>query len=59
MTSGEFAEIYRKDVVIPQNQSYKRMLIDDILDFQGDDGYTRENLQKMSIKTLERIYDNC
>lgn len=37
---------------------YKQMLIEDILEWQTRNQYTREQLQKKSIRALERIYDN-
>ena len=37
---------------------YKQMLINDILEWQTRNQYTREQLQKKSIRALEKIYDN-
>lgn len=37
---------------------YKKMLIDGILEFQTHNQFTREALDKKSIRTLEIIYDN-
>ena len=37
---------------------YKEMLIEDILDFQTKNQFTREQLEKKNISALERIYDN-
>ena len=39
-------------------EEYKEMLIHDILEWAGD-RFTREELERKSITTLERIYDNC
>ena len=39
------------------NVEYKEMLITDILKWQTRNQYTREELQKKSIRALERIYD--
>lgn len=39
------------------NTEYKQMLINDILEWQTRNQYTREELQKKSIRALERIYD--
>lgn len=39
------------------NVDYKEMLINDILEWQTRNQYTREELQKKSIRALERIYD--
>lgn len=37
---------------------YKALLIDDILEWQKNGQFTREELQTMSIRALERIHDN-
>ena len=37
---------------------YKAFLIDGILEFAGD-RFTREELEKKTIRILEKIYDNC
>lgn len=39
------------------NVEYREMLINDILEWQTRNQYTREELQKKSIRVLERIYD--
>lgn len=39
-------------------REYKNFLIDDILDFQTHNQFTREVLEKKSVRTLEIIYDN-
>lgn len=38
-------------------RTYKNFLIDGILDFQRENEFTREMLEKAEIRTLERIYD--
>ena len=38
-------------------QTYKNFLITDILNFQQHNEFTREALEKIEIRTLERIYD--
>ncbi len=40
------------------NKEYREFLIDGILEFQTKSQFSREQLEKMSIKTLEKIYDN-
>lgn len=40
------------------NAEYKEMLISDILEWQTRNQYTREELERKSIRALERIYDN-
>lgn len=40
------------------NKEYKMMLINGILEFQTKEQFTRRDLEKKSIRTLERIYDN-
>ena len=40
------------------NSEYKKMLIDGILEYQTKEQFTREELEKMTLRTLERIYDN-
>ena len=37
---------------------YKEMLIEGILDLQTKNQWTREQLEKKSIRVLEIIYDN-
>lgn len=39
-------------------KEYKEMLIHDILEWASDK-FTREQLEKKSIRALEIIYDNC
>ena len=39
-------------------RKYKTMLIEGILDFQSKNQWTREQLEKKSIRVLEIIYDN-
>lgn len=38
-------------------KEYKEFLIENILDFQTKNQFTREKLQKLTIRTLERIHD--
>lgn len=40
------------------NREYKMMLIDGILEFQTKEQFTRKDLEKKSIRILEKIYDN-
>ena len=40
------------------NKEYKEMLISGILEFQTKSQFSREDLKKKSIRTLEKIYDN-
>ena len=40
------------------NTEYRKMLIDGILEYQTKEQFTREELEKKPIRTLERIYDN-
>lgn len=40
------------------NAEYREMLIDGILEYQTKEQFTREELEKKPIRTLERIYDN-
>lgn len=40
------------------NKEYREMLIDGILDYQTHGQFTRAELEKKTIRTLERIYDN-
>ena len=40
------------------NAEYRKMLIDGILKYQTKEQFTREELEKKPIRTLERIYDN-
>lgn len=57
MTSEEIFEAERA-ARIERTQAYKQMMINDILDFQTRNQFTREMLEKMTIRSLERIYDN-
>ena len=38
---------------------YKKMLIADILGMQTKTDFTEDQLKQKSIRTLERIFDNC
>ncbi len=38
---------------------YKKMLIADILKMQTKTEFTEDQLKQKSIRTLERIFDNC
>ena len=38
---------------------YKKMLIADILEMQTKTEFTEDQLKQKSIRTLERIFDNC
>ena len=40
------------------NAEYKEMLINDILEWQTRNQFTKEELQKTSIRALEIIHDN-
>ena len=40
------------------NIEYKKMLIEDILEWQTRNQFTREILEKKSIRSLEIIHDN-
>lgn len=40
------------------NAEYKEMLINDILEWQTNDQFTREELEQKPIRALERIHDN-
>lgn len=40
------------------NSDYRRMLIDGILKYQTKEQFTKEELEKKPIRTLEIIYDN-
>ena len=40
------------------NAEYREMLIDGILEFQTKQQFTKEYLKKLSIRSLEIIYDN-
>lgn len=40
------------------NAEYKEMLINDILKWQTNNQFTKEELQKKTVRVLERIYDN-
>lgn len=39
-------------------KEYRDFLIEEILEF-AEDRFSREELEKRSIRSLERIYDNC
>lgn len=38
-------------------KEYKEFLIESILDFQTKNQFTKEDLEKKTIRTLERIHD--
>ena len=38
--------------------NYKQFLINGILEFQKNNQFTREQLERMTTRTLERIFDN-
>ena len=40
------------------NAEYKEFLITNILEWQTNNQFTKEELSKMTIRTLERIHDN-
>ena len=40
------------------NVEYKEFLITNILEWQPNNQFTKEELNKMTIRTLERIHDN-
>ncbi len=40
------------------NEEYREMLIEGILEFQIKRQFTREYLEKLSIRSLEIVYDN-
>ena len=40
------------------NTEYKEFLIINILEWQTNNQFTKEELGKMTIRTLERIHDN-
>ena len=40
------------------NAEYRKMLIDGILEYQTREQFTRKELEKKPIRTLEIIYDN-
>lgn len=40
------------------NQEYKQFLINNILEWQNQQQFKREDLEKMSIRALEIIHDN-
>lgn len=41
-----------------ENVKYKNFLITNILEWQTNNQFTKEELSKMTIRTLERIHDN-
>ena len=40
------------------NTEYRNFLIANILEWQTNNQFTKEELNKMTIRTLERIHDN-
>ena len=40
------------------NKEYKEMLINNILEWQTNNQFTREELEQKPIRVLERIHDN-
>lgn len=46
-----------KEQLSKEMQTYKDFLINDILRFQQHNEFTREMLEQIEIRTLERIYD--
>lgn len=40
------------------NKEYKEMLINNILEWQTNNQFTKEELEQKNIRTLERIHDN-
>ena len=40
------------------NKEYKKMLINNILEWQTKNQFTKEELQKKTVRTLEIIHDN-
>ncbi len=40
------------------NQEYKQFLINNILEWQKQEQFKHEDLEKMSIRALEIIFDN-
>ena len=40
------------------NAEYREMLINNILEWQTNNQFTREELEKKTIRVLERIHDN-
>lgn len=40
------------------NKEYKEMLINNILEWQKNNQFTREELMQKPIRVLERIHDN-
>lgn len=41
-----------------ETKDYKLFLINNILEWQKQEQFKREDLEKMSIRALERIHDN-
>lgn len=41
-----------------ETKDYKQFLINNILEWQKQEQFKREDLEKMSIRALERIHDN-
>ena len=40
------------------NKEYKEMLISNILEWQKNNQFTREELEQKPVRVLERIHDN-
>lgn len=40
------------------NKEYKKMLINNILEWQTKNQFTKEELKKKTVRTLEIIHDN-
>ena len=55
---GNYKVIKRRENRTMTNTEYRKMLIDGILEYQTKEQFTREELEKKPIRTLERIYDN-
>ena len=47
-----------KEEMKMNNKEYREMLINGILEYQTKEQFTKEELDKKSIRTLEIIYDN-
>lgn len=50
-------ELIRIEAEKARRREYKKMMIEDIMKFCNR--FTREQLEKKDIRTLERIYDYC
>lgn len=57
MTEGEFAVIHA-EVERETMRNYKSMLISEIVKLSNNK-FTEDSLKGKTIRTLERIYDNC